>query len=258
MVDDALPVVTISLEEEGKSGKELPGGTMELHTTSGADLSKVEKISGPDIKYDPEKNVISWESGDEQLELVGLPEGSYEIIEKDAPSGYEKSEKIPFKVKEDGEVKSVPGSAGKVDPETNLVQMYNKEPEKKPTEITISLEEEGKSGKELPGGTMELHTTSGADLSKVEKISGPDIKYDPEKNVISWESGDEQLKLKDLPEGSYEIIEKDAPSGYEKSEKIPFEVKEDGEVKSVPGSAGKVDPETNLVSLSLRITTSRL
>ncbi|MBO4291034.1 MAG: choice-of-anchor A family protein, partial [Lachnospiraceae bacterium] len=172
MVDDALPVVTISLEEEGKSGKELPGGTMELHTTSGADLSKVEKISGPDIKYDPEKNVISWESGDEQLELVGLPEGSYEIIEKDAPSGYEKSEKIPFKVKEDGEVKSVPGSAGKVDPETNLVQMYNKEPEKKPTEITISLEEEGKSGKELPGGTMELHTTSGADLSKVEKISG--------------------------------------------------------------------------------------
>jgi hypothetical protein len=167
MTDDAIKAtVTFSKEETGLAGKEIPGAKITLKTTTGADLSKASRKSGPEMTYNAEANTISWTSGSEPLILEGLRVGEYVMSEIVAPSGYAVATDITFKVSGEGKLVPVSAKAGAVDPVEGLVLMTD---DAIKATVTFSKEETGLAGKEIPGAKITLKTTTGADLSKASR-----------------------------------------------------------------------------------------
>ena len=205
MTDDAVKAtVTFSKEETGLAGKEIPGATITLKTTTGADLSKVTRKSGPEMKYDEKTNSVSWTSGSAPLVLEGLRFGEYVMSEIAAPSGYAVATDITFTVEDDGRIKATGVSAAAVKPEEGLVLMTD---DAIKATVTFSKEETGLAGKEIPGAKITLKTTTGADLSKASRKSGPEMKYDEKTNSVTWTSGSEPLILEGLRVGEYVMSE---------------------------------------------------
>ncbi|MCR5498947.1 MAG: choice-of-anchor A family protein [Acetatifactor sp.] len=240
---EVTATVTFSKEETGLAGKEIPGAKITLSSATGADLSKASRKSGPEIKYDSESNTISWTSGDEPLILEGLRVGEYVMSEIAAPSGYAVATDITFKVSGEGKLVPVSAKAGAVKPEEGLVLMTD---DAIKATVTFSKEETGLAGKEIPGAKITLKTTTGADLSKASRKSGPEMKYDSESNTISWTSGSEPLILEGLRVGEYVMSEIAAPSGYAVATDITFTVENDGKIKATGVSAAAVDRKSNV------------
>ena len=140
---------------------------------------------------------------DEEGKIVieRLPQGKYYIIEKEAPEGYKlNEEKMPFEIKENGEV------------------------------IKSTMKDEDITG------TLEF---TKLDFSNDNPLSNTLIEIynaDTDELVFSGRTDDNgTITIEKLKYGKYYILEKEAPEGYELNpERMYFEIKEDGEiVKSV-------------------------
>ena len=153
--------------------------------------------------------------------IKDLRYGKYYILEKEAPEGYTiNPEKIPFEIKENGEIIK---SVMKDKLITGTLEF---------TKIDISTEEP------LPNTVVEIYTETDELV-----FSG---KTDENGKII----------IKDLKYGKYYILEKEAPEGYTiNPEKMPFEVKENGEiVKSVMKDEQIIDvPDTDKTDYKLVI-----
>lgn len=168
---------------------------------SKTDLGGTE-LPGAQIEIlDQSGNVIeSWISADHPHEIIGTltPGKSYIMRETGAPDGFAYAEEIPFTVSEDGTVERI--------------SMQDKPTHVEITKYSVTGE------KELPGARMELW----------EEKEGGTL-------VDSWVSdrGAHVIKGKLNAGKNYVLVEKIAPDGYWKAEKVTFTVSLDGRVDQV-------------------------
>ncbi|UXZ09645.1 hypothetical protein F1C14_12425 [Clostridium perfringens] len=175
--------VNFSKTEINKS-EELPGAELKVVRGEGADGDIVQKWTSTDVQ-----------------KTIKLEEGTYTMVETQAPNGYEVAENIIFRVTHDGKVEIKGNDGNWTDVANSTIHMEDKV---KLTEkdVNFSKTEINKS-EELPGAELKVVRGEGADGDIVQK----------------WTSTDVQKTIK-LEEGTYTMVETQAPNGYEVAEKL--------------------------------------
>lgn len=155
-------------------GKELPGATLTIK--------------------DSEENVVeTWVSTEEPHRIVGLPAGTYTLIEEQAPEGYAIAESITFTLTDSLQVQQV--------------VMYD-------DLIKIQISKKDITGdEELPGAYLTI--------------------TDQEGTVVEEWTSTEEPHMVNLAVGTYTLTEIAAPEKYATAESIEFTVKDDMSVQHV-------------------------
>lgn len=172
-----IPGSIILTKKDSKTNETLAGAEFELQDSEGKVLKK---------------NLLTDETG--KLVIKNLDPGNYQLVETNAPTGYEKdTEPVPFEIKK-GQTETL-----KIEKANQVV---------KGSVLLTKVDSE--SGKTLAGAVFEL-----------QDVKGKTIKN----NLVTDTFG--RLAIADLKPGSYQLVETKAPSGY-KIDKTPilFEVTE--------------------------------
>ena len=198
-VTDTLEVQPVVMKDEltkrfvskvsALTGKALSGAKLAIYNADGTELAK-------DVKG----NTYTFESGEEPVEITGLPFGEYILRELEAPAGYATADDVKFTVSEETQSQTV---------------VMTDEP------IVVSISKvDITDGEELPGATLSI-------LDKDGKV----VELDGEK--LTWVSTNEPHVIKMLPAGDYILREEMAPEGFVVANDIQFTVKDTGEVQKV-------------------------
>ena len=191
-IDNKTEIVTESLNLTNKLKK----GILEFTKT---DISTGEPLPNTlvEIYTDNDKLIFSGKTDENGKVIIeDLKYGKYYIIEKEAPEGYLLNpEKMYFEIKEDGEI---------------IKSNMTDEIIKGTLEFTKL---DFSTGKPLPNTLIEIYTENN-------------------ELVFSGRTDEKgKIVIENLKYGKYYIIEKEAPEGYTlNTEKMPFEIKENGEV----------------------------
>ena len=195
-------------------------GTLRGSISPGLTIKKVDEdgklLEGASIKLCKDKDctdvVYSWT--DSVYELTDINDGTYYLVEKEAPSGYNPiKEPITLKI-----------SKGLFDGSKTEYELINTT-----TKVAIS-KKSATTKKELPGATLQV-----LDSDK-KSISCTIIKDDDKEEELKeckWVSTDKPVEIVGLSQGKYFLKEVKAPDGYVLSDSmIEFEIKADSKTNT--------------------------
>ncbi|MDD6085271.1 MAG: hypothetical protein PUB76_04770 [Oscillospiraceae bacterium] len=254
----------ISVSKKAIAGsEEVAGAELTITNSEGKSLTEVTRKDGTStgITYGSDK--ITFTSGKDATELVGLPDGKYTLEEIVSPAGFEKLSSVwNFEI-ENGVIKSnsVKSSStggeeiGNVKADETNNRHLIVEDEKSTSDITVSKQDAADST-ELDGAILTIRYT-GTDSVSFEKVQLPteytassDGKLDASKleyvidkanKTIKFISRSGGTEIKGLPIGEYELIEDTAPLGYSLNESpVSFKINADGTITSGGESIDKV------------------
>ena len=163
-----------------------------------SDLTTGEELPGAKLEVtDQDGNVVdAWTSGTEPHIIKELEVGKeYTLTETLPADGYVTAESITFTVENTAEVQKV-------------------EMKDDVTKVEISKVDMTDGSSEVEGAKLYI-------LNENNEV------------MESWTSGKKPHYLEKLPVGKYTLLEETAPKGYIISSKVPFEVKDTGEIQSV-------------------------
>ena len=163
-----------------------------------SDLTTGEELPGAKLQVtDPDGNVVdSWVSGKEPHIIKKLEVGKEYVLTEILPAeGYVTAESITFTVENTADVQKV-------------------EMKDDVTKVEISKVDMTDGSTEVEGAKLYI-------LNENNEV------------MESWTSGKEPHYVEKLPVGKYTLLEESAPKGYIVSKKVPFEVKDTGEIQSV-------------------------
>ena len=239
---EAVNVVPISKQDAG-SGAEVAGATLEITAenvldTTKLELSRTDKngnktvlVKGTDYSISTDGKTIQFVSGEDATIITGLPAGSYQLKETNAPDGYQL-----YTAEETFTI----GTDGKVTGTTTIQDEVSK--------LTIGKKDiTGKQ--EVTGATLTLTLTnpdeSGATLDDVTaniRVDSRDAKS------ITWTSGKTDAILSKLPDGKYTLKETgdaftdaETKKAYTVIESTMTFTVENGVVTSTTGDADKLN-----------------
>ena len=239
---EAVNVVPISKQDAG-SGAEVAGATLEITAenvldTTKLELSRTDKngnktvlVKGTDYSISTDGKTIQFVSGEDATIITGLPAGSYQLKETNAPDGYQL-----YTAEETFTI----GTDGKVTGTTTIQDEVSK--------LTIGKKDiTGKQ--EVTGATLTLTLTnpdeSGATLDDVTaniRVDSRDAKS------ITWTSGKTDAILSKLPDGKYTLKETgdaftdaETKKTYTVIESTMTFTVENGVVTSTTGDADKLN-----------------
>ncbi|MEQ2433118.1 SpaA isopeptide-forming pilin-related protein [Blautia caccae] len=163
-----------------------------------SDLTTGEELPGAKLQMtDPDGNVVdSWVSGKEPHIIKELEVGKEYVLTEILPAeGYVTAESITFTVENTADVQKV-------------------EMKDDVTKVEISKVDMTDGSTEMEGAKLYI-------LNENNEV------------MESWTSGKKPHYVEKLPVGKYTLLEESAPKGYIVSQKVPFEVKDTGEIQSV-------------------------
>lgn len=155
------------------------------------DISKAdiagEELPGAHLVVKDEEGTIvdEWDSTEEPHRIEGIKPGEYTLTETIVPDGYVQAETVTFVVEDTGEVQKV-----------EMTDEY--------THVEIE-KVDAATGQPLKGAELAVLNEAGDEL-------------------YSWISDGTAYRIERIPHGSYTLIEKTAPEGYQKAEAITFEI----------------------------------
>lgn len=189
MTDEYIPVaVTIRKIENTKSVETL---------ITGAKMSLLDKDG---------KAVVSWTT-DGKEKVVSLDPGEYQLVETEAPEGFEIAEPIKFTVNLDGTVTLEGESKPQDDAVITMVDEVSDGTQ------TVKILKTGMDDSPLSGATLKVsHEEDGH--TRIDK---------------QWKTDDEEMTLKLVP-GKYLLEEESAPTGYIAADDIEFVVQPSGKI----------------------------
>lgn len=215
---------SVKISKKAASGNdEVAGASLKICTENKADCTPAKTIDGVEM---------SWTSGSQPVEFVGLSAGNYYVVEVTPPSGYIKATTItPFSIDELGTVKT-----GNTVVEDGVVVIKNKL-----NSVTISKQDVATSS-ELPGATLSICVTYTDDEGNVQ------MRLDQYTNdcipvllndgsAATWVSEDKPHIIQGLPAGTYYLVERIAPTDYSTAESILFTMKTDGTLTDKDGKS---------------------
>ena len=208
---DGFPVTIIKVDSEKYAA------ATDKTTVTGIAGAKMA-INGTDATGEaiPEQTLTS--TGDANGVKVNLPAGSYTLSETEAPTGFIGGNDVTFTVTENGAISDCTA----YDSTLGMIVMQNTR-----TKVVVSKREKDKTA-ELAGALLLVQDKDG-------------------KDVVSWTTSTRKKSVRELAVGEYKLVEKSAPTGYDKAADISFRVNADGTVEVKSGDEWQVAANNELV-----------
>lgn len=239
-VQNEIVTGALNVKKVDEQGNPLSGAVFTIRANSTVDWSRVSfgavKGSGKSVSH---KFTVA--AGDGILEIKGLPIGIYTLTETDAPNGYLLAKTFRFRVTDTGAITSLDTpDTGRYDPAAKTVTLEDK----RVKDGTIAIAKfDAENHVMIAGARIRLTRTDG---SPIGSYSAENITDEaPSGNILEFTTTDNQaqIQITGLKDGTYEIEEIDAPSGYiclTKKETITISEKKPSASVTIENKATKV------------------